>query len=119
MSFCSGKDKPVWELWEGELPTVDQLSNDKDTNMAKQCLIKVLSMFEDAKNLTDVTPNFGPIPVGLLAKTVIQLMGAGKASNRSCLVRSSRLSTFDLVQRLLVAKDEVCDRHGFAPEITN
>jgi hypothetical protein len=86
----SPKDKPVWELWEGDLPIVDQLSDDKDKHKAKQCLIRVLSMFEHGKDLTDMIPDAGPIPVGSLARTVIQLMGAGKASNIYSLVMRSR-----------------------------
>jgi hypothetical protein len=97
MSSRRDNDKPVWELWEGELPTIDQLSNDKDSNKAKQCLIKVLSMFENAKDLTDAIPDVGPIPVGSLAKTVIQLMGAGKASNSPYLVRNFRSSMRPIV----------------------
>ena len=87
MSTRSNKDKPVWELWEGELPTVDQLLDDKNKHKAKQCLIKVLSMFESAEDFADMIPDAGPIPVGSLAKTVIQLMGAGKASNIPSFVR--------------------------------
>ena len=86
----SSKNKPDLESWEAELPTVDQLSDDKDSNKAKQCLIKVLSMFEKAEGLAEAIPDCGPIPAGTLAKTAIQLMGAGKASNIPYLVRSFR-----------------------------